>query len=47
MIIYFTKKDDSLWNIAKEFRSTIDGIKQGNSLVSNEVTPGMRLFITK
>lgn len=47
MIIYFTKKDDSLWNIAKEFRSTIDGIKQGNNLVSDEVTPGMRLFITK
>lgn len=47
MVIYFTKKDDNLWNIAKEFRSTIEGIKASNNLSSDEITPGMKLFITK
>lgn len=47
MVIYFTKKGDSLWKIAKEFRSTIDSIKTSNGLISDELTPGMQLFIMK
>lgn len=47
MVIYFTKKDDSLWKIAKEFGSTIDSIKKYNELISDEIMPGMQLFITK
>lgn len=47
MVIYFTKKEDSLWKIAKEFKSTIDAIKLSNNLENDEITPGMKLFITK
>lgn len=47
MVIYFTKKDDNLWKIAKEFSSTIEIIKKCNELESDEIMPGMQLFITK
>ena len=47
LIIYYTKKDDNLWKLAKEFRSTVDTIKQSNNLSKDELTPGMQLFITK
>ena len=47
MVIYFTKKDDTLWKIAKEFKSTMESIKCSNELASDEITPGMQLFITK
>ena len=47
MVIYFTKKEDSLWKIAKEFSSTVESIKTYNELASDEITPGMQLFITK
>lgn len=47
MVIYFTKKDDTLWKIAKEFKSTMESIKSSNELASDEITPGMQLFITK
>ena len=47
MVIYFTKKEDNLWKIAKEFNSTVDCIKNYNELASDELTPGMQLFITK
>lgn len=47
MVIYFTKKDDNLWKIAKEFKSTMESIKCNNELISDEITPGMQLFINK
>lgn len=47
MVIYFTKKDDTLWKIAKEFRSTIESVKRCNELTSDELSPGMQLFIMK
>lgn len=47
MVIYFTKKGDSLWKIAKEFKSTIESIKNCNGLISDEIMPGMQLFIMK
>ena len=47
MVIYFTKKEDNLWKIAKEFRSTMQNIKEGNGLSQDTLTPGMQLFITK
>lgn len=47
MVIYFTKKEDTLWKIAKEFKSTMNMIKESNELASDEITPGMQLFITK
>ena len=47
MVIYFTKKDGNLWKIAKEFKSTMESIKCNNELISDEITPGMQLFINK
>ena len=47
MVIYFTKKEDNLWKIAKEFRSTMQNIKEGNGLSQDTLTSGMQLFITK
>lgn len=47
MVIYFTKKEDNLWKIAKEFRSTMQNIKESNGLSQDTLTPGMQLFITK
>ena len=47
MVIYFTKKEDNLWKIAKEFRSTMQIIKESNGLSQDTITPGMQLFITK
>ena len=47
MVIYFTKKEDNLWKIAKEFKSTMQIIKESNGLSQDTLTPGMQLFITK
>ena len=47
MVIYFTKKDDTLWKIAKEFRSTIESVKKCNELTTDELMPGTELFIMK
>lgn len=45
MVIYFTKDGDSLWNIAKNFRSTVDNIKEVNSLPDDKIQSGTQLFI--
>ena len=47
LVIYYTKKDDNLWKLAKEFRSTVETIKESNGISQSELTPGMQLFITK
>lgn len=46
MTIYFVKKADTLWNIAKKFRTTIDQIVQTNQLENeNKIEIGQQLFI--
>lgn len=47
MVIYFTRKNDNLWKIAKNFRSTPGIIKEMNNLDSDNLTPGTKLFISK
>ncbi len=47
MVIYFTKSDDSLWNIAKRFKSTTDIIINENSIENESILPGTQLFISK
>ncbi|MBQ3114978.1 MAG: DUF3794 domain-containing protein [Clostridia bacterium] len=42
--IYFVGKDDTLWEIAKKYRTTADKIIVDNNL-SGEITPGMKLII--
>lgn len=48
MVIYFVKKQDTLWNIAKKFNSTTQCIMKANNIEDeSQVHPGMQLFIPK
>lgn len=48
MIIYFVKPNDTLWNIAKRFRSTVEDIVRVNNIEDeNKIYPGQQLFIPK
>ena len=47
MIIYYTKQNDTLWAIAKRFRSTKDNICKINNLENEKIKPGMQLFIIR
>ncbi|MCI9015915.1 MAG: DUF3794 domain-containing protein [Clostridia bacterium] len=48
MIIYFVKPKDTLWNIAKRFKSTVADIVRVNNIEDeNKIYPGQQLFIPK
>lgn len=48
IVIYIVKKGDTLWNIAKEFGSTVDGISRVNGIENeNMIMPGQKLYIPK
>ena len=48
MVIYFVKKGDTLWKIAKEFKSTVDDIKRVNGIENeNVIDVGKQLFIPR
>lgn len=48
MIIYFVKPDDTLWNIAKKFKSTVEDILRVNNIEDeNKISIGQQLFIPK
>lgn len=47
MIGYVVKPGDSLWSIAKQYYTTVDYIKELNSLENNNVQAGDRLLILK
>lgn len=46
--IYIVKKGDTLWNIAKEFGSTVDAIVRVNGIENKDlIMPGQKLYIPK
>lgn len=46
--IYVVKKDDTLWNIAKMFKSTVDDIVRVNGIENpNKINVGEKLYIPK
>ena len=46
LIIYFVKPGDTLWNIAKRFRSTVSNIAKINGVEDeNKINVGQQLFI--
>lgn len=48
MVIYFVKAGDTLWNIAKKFRSTVEDIVRINEIEDeNKIYPGQQLFIPR
>ncbi len=48
IVIYVVRKGDTLWNIAKEFGSTVDGIARVNGIEDkNLIMPGQKLYIPK
>lgn len=44
---YIVQTGDTLWNIAKEYSTTIDMIKEMNSLGEEDVMPGDKLLLIK
>jgi len=48
MVIYFTKENDTLWNIGKIFNSRVDDIARLNGIeIGARIMPGTQLFIPK
>ena len=48
IVVYFVKPGDTLWNIAKKFRSTITAIASVNGIDDeNKINVGQQLFIPK
>ena len=48
MVIYFVKPGDTLWKIAKKFRSTISDIARVNGIEDeNKIYVGQQLYIPK
>ncbi len=48
MVIYFVKPGDTLWKIAKKFRSTIEDIARVNGIEDvDKIYPGQQLYIPK
>ncbi len=48
MVIYFVKPGDTIWKIAKKFRSTTDDIVRVNGIEDpNKIYPGQQLYIPK
>jgi hypothetical protein len=48
MVIYFVKPGDTLWKIAKKFKSTVDDITRVNEIEDvNKIYPGQQLYIPK
>lgn len=47
LVIYYSKQNDDLWEIAKKFKTTQEIIKKENNLLQKPLTPGTQLFITK
>jgi len=47
IIGYVVKQGDSLWNIAKKYYTTVDGIMNINDMESDRIQPGDKLIIMK
>lgn len=47
MIGYVVKKEDTLWNIAKKYYTTMDSIKEINELADDHISEGDKLIIMK
>ena len=44
---YITKPDDTLWDIAKRYGTTVNKIMESNNLASEDIKTGMKLLVVK
>ena len=44
---YITKSDDTLWDIAKRYGTTVNKIMETNNLASEDIKTGMKLLVVK
>lgn len=47
IIVYYVKGGDTLWDIAKKFRTTVEEIKSVNELIDDFIYPNQQLIIQK
>ncbi len=47
MVIYFAKDGDTLWSVAKKYRTRAEKIKRANNLENDKIEVGRRLLIPK
>ena len=47
MIGYIVKAGDSLWNIAKEYHTTVEDLRRTNELETDLLQPGQKLLLVK
>lgn len=45
MVVYFTKEGDTVWSIAKKYRTKSEKIKSANNIETEKIEPGRRLLI--
>lgn len=47
IVLYIVKPGDTLWKIAKQFKTTVDAIKEVNELEDDEIRVGSKLLIVR
>ena len=47
MVVYAVRDGDSLWSIAKHFKTTMNCLTQINGIEENELKPGSKLLVLK
>jgi len=47
LVIYYVQPGDTLWNIAKKFKTTVELIKNSNNLKDDMIYPGQQLIMPK
>ena len=48
MVVYFVKQGDTIWNIARDFKVSLDSIRKANNLEENSrINLGEKLYIMK
>ena len=47
IVIYYIKPEDTLWNIAKKYKSTVKEIMEYNELKDDKIYPGEQLIIPR
>ena len=47
MVVYVVKQGDTLWNIAKRYKTTVEDIRKINELENDTISAGEKLYIQR